>query len=252
MSGALKFWLLAGGVFAAAALAWMAFLPAVVEHELRAVTGFDARVAVLAANPFTGRVAVREMTVRNPPRYPAPDFIELRELRADVDAYSWIFTGRIVVNDLELDAAKVELIRERGGGSNAGEFMASFSKGRSASPAKPAKFLVKKLRIRLDQLVVADNTGPKLDEKTYDLHIDHSYTNVTDASQLLVPDVARTLYAFGLHHDLGQLLPGDFGRALGDAIDGVSDVGSRLRDAGKRTGDYLKGLLDKLEQSSKP
>ena len=63
---------------------------------------------------------------------------------------------------------------------------------------------MKRLRIRLDELVVADkNTGQRLDEKRYDLHIDHSYTNVTNASQLLVPDVARTLYAFGLHHDMG-------------------------------------------------
>lgn len=257
MSRAAKLWSVLGGAIALAALAWMAFLPAIVGRELSAVTGFDAHVAVLAANPFTGRVVVRGFVARNPPAYPAPDFIELRELRADVNVFSWAFTDRTVINELDLVADKVEIVRRRDGTSNAGEFISAFSRGGAsapgpAAPAKPASFVVRKLRIRLDRLVVADYSSGKADEKSYDLHIDRTFTNVTDARQLLVPDVVRTLYSFGLHHDFAQLLPGDFGVALGDAFDGVADVGSRLKDAGKKAGNYVKGLFDKLEQSAKP
>jgi len=255
--GAAKLCLFFGGIVALAALAWMAFLPAIVEHELRAATGFDVRVAVLAANPFTGRVVARGLIARNPPRYPAPDFIELREFRADMDVFSWVFTDRIVINELDLDAAKIELIRQHDGKTNAGDFMAAFSRGAPAAsgspaPSKPARCLVKRLHIRLDRLVVADYSGSKPDERAYDLNIDHTYSNVSDPRQLLVPEVVRTLHSFGLHHDVSQLLPGDFGRALADAVGGAAHAGAKLKDAEKRAGEYLKGVLDKLEQSAKP
>jgi hypothetical protein len=111
---------------------------------------------------------------------------------------------------------------------------------------------VRKLHIRLDRLVVADFSGPRKDENTYELRIDHTYSNVSNPRQLLVPDVVRSLYPFGAHRDVGRLLPGDFGKALGDALGSAEQAGSKLKDAGKKAGDYLKGLFDKLEQSAKP
>jgi hypothetical protein len=78
---------LLGGVFALCALAWMAFLPAVAEHELREVTGFDIRMEVVAVNPLTGNVVVRGLEERNPARYPEPDFIDLRSMAADVSVF---------------------------------------------------------------------------------------------------------------------------------------------------------------------
>jgi hypothetical protein len=237
----------------------MAFLPAVVEHELRSVTGFDVRVAILAANPFTGRVVARGLVARNPPEYPTPDFVDLRELRAEASIFSWVFTGRIVFDEIYVDAAKLELVRQHNGRSNAGDLVAAFARGReeapgaaAAAPDKPTQYLIRKLRIRLDQLVIADYSGAKPDETTYKLNIDHTYSDVSKARQLLVPEVVRSLDSFGLHHDAAKLLPGDFGRALADALGGAAQVGGKLKDAGEKTGEYLKGLLDKLEQSAKP
>jgi hypothetical protein len=259
VSGWLKACLLLGGVFALAALAWMAFLPAVVERELRSVTGFDVRVTTLAANPFTGRVVVEGLVANNPPGYPVPDFIELRGVRADIDEFSWIFSDRLVIRELDLDAAKVELVLQGNGRSNAADFAAGFSRPGGAAaapavpaPAKPMKYLVRRLHIRLDRLVVADFSGSRKEEKTYDLKIDHTFSDVSNPSQLLVPDVIRSLYPFGADRDMGRLLPGDFGRDLGDALGGAHQVGSKLKDAGKKAGDYLKGFWDKLEQSAKP
>jgi len=260
LSGTVKACLLLGGLFALAALAWMAFLPAVVEGELRAATGFDVRITVLSANPFTGRVVVRGLAARNPPAYPSPDFVVLRELKADVDVFSWVFTDRIVINELDVDAAKIEIVRKRDGKSNAGEFAAAFLARGATSPEGPGavpqrshtKYLIRKLHIRLDQLVIADYSGQKPDETIYSLNINHTYSNVSQAKQLLVPEVVRSLYSFGLHHDAAQLLPGEFGRALADAVGSAAHIGAKLKDAGQKAQDYLKGLLDKLEQSAKP
>jgi len=237
----------------------MVFLPSVVEHELRAVTGFEFRVAVLTANPFTGRVAVRGLAATNPPGYPAPDFVELRELHAAVEVFSWIFSDRNVVDDLDLDVARIVLMRRHDGRTNAGDFMAAFKRSGSgpaneagpSAPPKPTRYLVKKLHLRIDQLVVADYSGTELDEKTYGLSIDQTYIDLTGPRQLLVPGVVRSLHAFGLRHDVARLLPGDFGSALAAAAGGAAHIGEEVKDAGKKTGEFLRGLLDKLEQSPK-
>lgn len=256
MSGTAKACFFLAGVFALLALAWMALLPWLLEYELRAATGFDFHVAVLSANPFTGRVVVRGLTASNPPGYPAPDFVQLRELRAEVRVFSWVFSDRIIIDTLDLDVGKIELVRRSDGTTNAGEFMAAFA-GHGSGPAgaathsKPLKYVVRSLRLRVDQLVVADFSGSAPDENTYRLNIDQTYSNVADPRDLLVPGVVRSLRDFGLRQDFGRLLPGDFGSALTAAIGGAAHIGTKVEDAGKKAKEYMKGLLDKLEQSPK-
>ncbi len=258
MRGSTKVCLAVGVLFAAASLAWMVFLPRVVEHYLRAVTGFDIRVSVLKADPFTGRVVVEGLTAKNPPSYPTDEFVELRALRADVNIFSCFFSERIVINELDVDTAKIALVRQHDGKSNAGDFMAAFSRGAPAGTGavpvsrKPRKYLIRKLHIRLEELYVADYTGMATDKKVFKLNIDQTYNDVTDPRQLLVPSVVRTLYSFGFHHDIAKLLPGDFGQALADTMAGVAHVGTALKNTLQKTGDSLKGALDKLEQSPKP
>jgi hypothetical protein len=254
MRGSTKVCLALGAVFAAVSLAWMIFLPRVVEHELRAVTGFDVRVKVLKADPFTGQVVVEGLTAKNPPSYPTDEFFELRVLRADVNLFSCLFAERAVINRLDVDVEKIALIRQHDGKSNAGDFMAAFSRGSSApspgpaapaAPRKPRAYLIRKLHIQLEELEVADYTGSSTEKKSYKLKIDQTYNDVTNPRQLLVPSVINSLYAFGLHHDIAKLLPGDFGQALADTVGGVAHIGSSIKKS-------LKDALDKLEQSPKP
>jgi hypothetical protein len=242
----LKALILSACLLAAAAVAWMVFLPRLVERELRQVTGFDVRVQVLTVNPFTGRVVVRGLTALNPPAYPERDFVELTALQTDVNLFSWAFEDHVTIDDLDFDLKKVELVRLHDGKSNFGECSAAFTGPTAGRPApKPVRYLIRHLHVRLEKLVVADYTGSKSQVKTYNLNIDQVYTNVSDPRQLLVPQVVNTLYSFGLHHDISQLLPGDFGVALADAIGGVSAITSKGKG-------LLKGVFDKLDHSSKP
>jgi len=259
VSGKAKALVLLGGVFALCALAWMAFLPAVAEYELRETTRFDISMEIVAVDPFTGNVVVRGLTANNPVGYPAPSFVVLRSLTADVSVFSLLFSDRVVIDDLDLDVAKVELVRLHDGTTNTGQFMASFKKtspavaGAAPTPPKKAPtYLIRKLHVRFDQLVVLDESGPKTDEKSYDLHIDQRFTDISSPGQLLVPSVVRNLHAFGLHHDVEGLLPGEFGNALATAVGGAADVGEKLKDAAQEAGQYLKGEFDKLEQKAKP
>jgi len=249
VSWAAKLCVFLAAVLAIVALSWMIFLPAVVDRELRAITGFEFHVAVLTANPFTGRVVVRGLSARNPSTYPDPGFVEVRGIRAVVDMFSSASGGQITVDELDLDTDSIEIIRRHDGRSNAADFMAAFSgapaPGATVPPSVRRGFLVKRLHLRLDRLVVVDYTGSKPDRRTYDLRIDQSYTDVSDTRQILVPEVVKKLHDFGLHHDVAQLLPGDFGTALAGAVGGAAYVGSAIHGVAKK-------LLDTLDQKPKP
>jgi hypothetical protein len=248
-----KVLLFLAGLFAAAALLWMAFLPAVAEHELSSVTGFNVRLEILAVNPFTGAVKVRGLSVRNPPTYPYPDFVDLRSLDADVAVYSSLFSGQVLVDSLDVDLAKLEIVRQKSGRLNTVELLGGTPPpGGTAAPSRPVKYLVRKLHLKVGRLVVEDVSGANPYEKSYDLNIDQTFTNISDPKQLLVPQLVRSLYSFGLRRDTAQLLPGDFGQALAGAIGGAAQMGETLKDSAQKSGQYLKGLFDKLEQKAKP
>lgn len=240
-----------------AALCWVLLLPAVVEHELRSITGFNFKVAVLRVNPFSGRVVVRGLAATNPSDFPKPDFIVLRELDAQIELFA-LLKGEHVVDNFLVDVETVELVRRHDGKTNAGVFMAAFSPPKTETPAGPpapaaptTPYLVKHLHIILDKLVIADYTGAKPQEKTYGLHIDRIYNNVSSARQLLVPDVMQTLHSFGLHQKIASLLPGELGKTLATAIGGAAAVESGVKDAVKNAGEGIKGFFEKLDQTPK-
>jgi hypothetical protein len=247
-----KLLIVAGALLVVAALCWVFLLPSLVDRELSSITGFEFKVAVLRVNPFTGRVVVRGLSASNPSDFPKPNFVVLRELDAQVELFA-LLSGKHVVDNLVINVETIELVRRHDGKTNAGVFMAAFSPAKPAGapasappsppppPAKPTPYLVKHLHIILDQLVVADYTGAKPEEKSYGLHIDRIYNNVTSPRQLIVPDVMQTLRSFGLHHDIAALLPGDFGKALATAVGSAAAVGSGVKNA-------VKGFWEKLEQ----
>ena len=246
-------------LFAFATLAWMLLLPAVVTRQIYARTGFDTSVASLSCDPFTGRLAIRGLVLTNPAAFPTGDFVQLREFRAVIDVWS-LFSDQIVCDELAIDVRKVALVRRADGRSNAEVFGQNFGLAEPAAPASPTplapparKFLIRRLALRFDQLVIADYSGAKPEVREFDLAVDQHYENVTLARQLLVPEVLRRVAAENLGPLLGRLVPGDFGRALGDIAHDTAKSGEALlQDAGAKATDLLRGLREKLEESKKP
>lgn len=256
-------------VCALAALAWMLFLPAFITRQIRTRTGFDATVASLSCNPLTGRLTIRGLVLTNPPGFSTTDFVQLREFRADGDLWS-LFAERIVLDELVLDVRRLALVRRADGLPNAELFEENLgliphaapgtratlgaSTSRNAPPPPPPrKFLIRKLALRFDQLLVADDSPTKPEVHEYKLAVDQSYENVTDLKQLLVPDVLKRVAAENLGPALARLVPGDFGRALGDTAREAAKSGeAALKDAGAQATDLLRGLREKLEEKKKP
>ena len=251
-------------LFALGAFAWMLLLPEVVTAQIRSRTGFDASVASLSCNPFTGRLTIRGLVLTNPATFPLGDFVELREFRAVAEIWS-LFSDQLVFDELALDVRKVALVRRADGRSNAEVFAQTlgFAAPASAAPPPPKsaapvapptqRFLIRRLALRFDQLVLADYSGGKPDLREFDLAVDQRYENITAAKQLLVPDVLRRVAAENLGPALGRLVPGDFGRTLGDtARDAAKSGEAMLKDAGEKATELLRGLREKLEESKKP
>ncbi len=264
----LRLLVMLAALFALLALAWMLLLPVVVTNQIQSRTGFDASVTSLSCNPVTGRLTIRGLVLTNPPAFPTGDFVQLREFRAAGDLRS-LFSERIALDELVLDVRKVELVRRADGRSNAEAFEQNLgliaappnagagtrppTAGKSAAPAPVRKFLIRKLALRFDQLVLADYSGAKPDVRDYHLAVDQHYENVTDTKQLLVPEVLRRVSAENLGPALGRLVPGEFGRALGNTAREAAKSGEALlQDASGQAVDLLRGLREKLEETRKP
>jgi uncharacterized protein involved in outer membrane biogenesis len=253
---------------AVGALAWMLFLPAVIVGQIRERTGFKVSVTGLSCNAFTGQLAIRGLLLKNPSSFPVSDFVDLRNFSAMADVWT-LWDDRLVLDDLTLDVRKITLVRRADGRSNAdvfsqnlfgGPMQTTVPPGAVTSPPTGAtaapqsrKFLLRRFALRFDSLVVADYSSGKAVVEESVLRLDQHYENVTEAKQLLVPEVLRRLAAANLRPVLGRLVPGDFGKALGETAREASvRGGDMLNDAGKQTTELFKGLRERLEESKKP
>ena len=255
--------LLAVVLGAATALGWMLFLPVVVVSQLRERTGFDATIERLSCYAFTGRISAHGVIIRNPTTFPIGDFVELRAFSVEADAWA-LFSDRLVLDALTLDVRKLTLVQRPDGKSNAEVLQAALF-GTAPTPVPTSNtanprdgrlarsFLIRRLSLRFDQLVIADHSGGKPTVQEYPLGLDQRYENITDSKQLLVPDVLRRVGAANLGPVLARLMPGDFGQTLGKAALEASIRGeAMLKDAGQAATDIFKGLREKLEESKKP
>jgi hypothetical protein len=236
-------------VFAIGALGWMLFLPTLVTSQLRKKSGFDVTVDRLAANPFTGNVEIRGLVVTNPPTFSSPDFLELRAFRARTRVGS-LLSEQPVFDQMSIDVAKVTLVKRSDGKTNAQAFQENLKDGRRESlvEREPTKsFLIRKLDLKVDQLVVLDASSPKTLRRDFTLNINQHYEDVTSIEQLVAPDMLKNLAPVATA--VGGLLPGDWGRAVSAA--GASGT-QFLKQVGKKVEERTKGFFDALEESKKP
>jgi uncharacterized protein involved in outer membrane biogenesis len=241
-------------VFAAGALAWMLFLPLVFTTQVRQRTGFDITVQSLAVNPFTGTIELRGLVLANPPTFPVRDFVELRRFSAEVEVLT-LFSARPVLATMALDVAKVTLVKRPAAETNAESFQRHLTQADDPPlplPARPARgFLIRRLEVRIDELVIADYSARIPAVQRYKLAFNQTYMDVTSVRQLLAPAALQGLLPVGTA--LNGLLPGALGQALGEVVKEATKSGAGLlKDAGRKAGEKIKGYFDALEESRKP
>jgi len=251
----LKFLFVLAALCAALALAWMVALPSIFSSWVRNRTGFDLAVRSLMVNPFTGNLRAQGLVINNPPTFPQLEFLQVREFAVDAEMWS-LFSDKPVLNLVKMDIGLVALVKRLDGKTNTEVFrgyLASKEKGsvsipKSRQPKRAGKeFLIKKLEVRFDRLLVAENTGKRPVMKEYPLNIDRTYENVTDGDQLLLPGSLDQVFALG--GAVGSLLPDDVGRILDETLRSGSDLLKKVTDSEVNP---FKGFSDTLEESKKP
>jgi len=237
-------------VFAFLALGWMLFLPMAVTNQIRKYSGFDASVERLAVNPVTGTVQVSGFVLTNPPTFPIPDFIELKDFRAETQLAS-LFSDHPVFDRMVINAASVTLVKRSDGVTNAEAFqnnLDSFGQDSLVPRSSTRRHVqIRQLDLRIDRLVVVDHTTREPTRREFTLNLHQTYTDVTKLEQLLAPAALQKLAPVALA--IGGLLPGDIGKALTEA--GSSGRGL-FEEAKRKVGGRVKGFFDALEESKKP
>jgi hypothetical protein len=234
--------------FAVLALAWMILLPPALTRFVRGRTGFPMEIQTLYVNPFTGRLALRGMAIKNPPTFPNPAFAEVREVSVDWRVSS-MFSQRLVIDDVVVDVAGITLARDPLGAINAWLFQERLAGAPAArSPAgtsveaknRPQEFLIKRLQVRCDRLVIADYSGRQPVVRELALNFNHTYENVTSTKQLAAP--------------LGDLLApvaGAIGGLAPEAGAALRAAGDKFKESGRKAGEAMKGFFESLEKSLK-
>src|SRR5574344_1349260 len=203
-------------LLAVAALAWAFFLPQIVTTALHKRTQFDVTVSELTANPFTSRVVIRGLVLRNPSSFPISDFVHVREFRAELNLPS-LFSDRLVIEDAAINIEKLALVKNAAGERNIQLFQERLLGG-STTEDKPAtdeprseksrEFLIRHLELRFDQLVIADagNSAPR----ALNLNLNHTYENVDNPTALAAPIAAQLVQRSGLlNRLLEKIMPGE-------------------------------------------
>ncbi len=236
-------------LFAVVALVWMLFLPMTATRWLRTRTGFDTSVQSLMVNPFTGRIVVRGLAINNPPTFPRPDFLLVREFEAETSLLS-LFSDRPEFERVALDIALVALVKRADGRTNAAVFRdyllpASPSGPQPAGQARPLR--IRRLELKFDRFLVADHTPRQPVVRDYPLHINRTFENVSDPRQLLLPVAMDEFFALG--EAVGGLLPSELAQAFDRALKAGTET---ARGLGQRAPAVLGGFTDALEESKKP
>jgi hypothetical protein len=240
--------------------AWIYFLPAILASTLEKRTGFAVKVEKLSINPFRNRVNLAGLVITNPESFPRRDFVDVRSFRAQAQLDTF-FTNRLVIDDGEIDVARVALIRNREGTINAALFSDRLLKrhkakreagkdGKEKAPApEPAEksFLIKRLVVRFETMIVEDHISTKPVIREYALNYTHTYENIISPDQFTVGPFMKSFAAVG--SALTGLIPGDVSRTLAEATRSGHEL---FRDATKKTGDPFRAFMQMLEETAKP
>jgi uncharacterized protein involved in outer membrane biogenesis len=231
------------------ALCWVLFLPMLVVRSLHDRTGFDVSVQDISANPFTARISVKGLVIANPSAYPINDFVHIGEFTADAEFLS-LFSDRLVVEEAVVDIRELALVRNAQGERNALVFWKALV-GESG-PAQPAasvqqektpvrkEFLIRKLRLRLDRLVISDGVTDNTQVRKVDLQFSQDYENVTGVAQVTEPIIRQAIAKSGALKEL-----------TAKALESFKTNGASLKETGQKAVESIKGFFQSLGEKGK-
>lgn len=236
---------------AVGALAWMLFLPALITHQIRVRTGFDATIAQLACNPFAGTIEMKDFVLTNPPTFPVKEFVHLKSFSAKAERRS-LASNPVVFETMEIDLGNVTLIKRSDGVTNSAALERNLREFADESPRPPSTaptrgYVVKKLRLRISDLTVVDYVRREQRKRVYKLDIDQAYVDVTNLRQIVEPKTLAALEPVALV--ARDLLPSGLREAIEETL---KPAAALLQEHRRELTNKSTGFFDALEESKKP
>jgi hypothetical protein len=232
---------------ATVALLWMLFLPRLVTARVAQQSRFGVAIEAFAANPFTGTVLLRGVTVENPAVFGPRDFIRLQAFEADAQMFTTL-RQRVVLDEVRIDLPLLAIVTNTDGTTNLDLFRERMGGGMEPTGRTPArKFLIKRLHVRVGELRFINLTARQPRERSMQLDFEHTFENISDWKQLLVPELFRRVAVAGGTFE--GLVPEDLGRTVGQWS---RSGGGLFREPARRATETMKSLFEKLEDSTKP
>ena len=113
---------------------------------------------------------------------------------------------------------------------------------------KPMPFLIHRLELRLDKVIIADYGTPTPVIHEYNCKLVYAFNEVSDPKQLLAPFAFKSLESVGMA--IKGLIPGDIGKAMDAATHSSDPMIKKGTDTPGE--DPLKSVVEKLEETQKP
>jgi hypothetical protein len=173
-------------------LGWMVLLPGLFTSVIHDRTGFPTKIDYFYANPFTSEVRMRGLAIMNPAGFAEVDCLEVHQFSAKADLFS-LLGGSPVLDMSTIDVTRVTVVTNANGITNldliSRKFVSdsglkpnagskTFAATRTPAPA-PFQFLVRKLDIRLNEVVLKDERQGKSAQLVHSLAFKRSYSDVT-------------------------------------------------------------------------
>jgi uncharacterized protein involved in outer membrane biogenesis len=163
-----------------------------VELGVKAATGFPLEIQAVELSPFTSRLDVRGIQLRNPAGFEAPLFADVSQLYLDYRLPS-LLTGANHLRQLTIRVEHLYLVKNSRGEANYRKFTGPTA---SAETQPATRYRLDQLRVQIGKVTLQDFSRGKPSERTYTLNLDRTYHDITDStdiSRLVLASLAGTI-----------------------------------------------------------
>lgn len=223
--------------------------------------GFEADVDSFSVNPFTARVVIKGLEIKNPDTFPEETFLELAEFRGDAKLLSLIGAEKHF-QEIYVDIPSVGYVTNKDGVNNVKAFVQALQgepkeQPAEEQPSEPLKYRIDKFTFKLGKIEVVNEKALLNKQRTINANIVLERENVTSPKDIIV-----ALRADFIRIGAGELFSvldaplalvgqsvgalGEGAAQLGDkAAEGAKKAGEAAAEGAKKAGDAVKGLFDK-------
>ena len=211
------------------------------------MTGFPLKIGSLDLALAQSRIAVRDLSLLNPPEFKEPVFVEMPELTVDYDAGSML-GGTPHLTSLVVDLKRIVIVRTKNGDSNAMKLKGALGGGGGKSHYK-----VDTLRLKIGTVELKDYKMGNTMKRSIPLNLGdtyHNFTDATDINRLVLLTVLKRAGLPNIGIDVGQLTGSlsNITNAGGEALKGLTDTfGKTGTDAAGTLQKAGKGLFDSIK-----